>query len=287
MKKTTNFLQRIIGEVLWLLGFTYVVHAENPWESENIVKKWVAKTTLEKPEETILNELRVELPKMMMLDIGVGGGRTTHDFAPLTREYVGVDNSEKMIRACRQEFRNYQKRITWEVADARNLPFEGSCFDFVLFSGCSIDLLNHDDRIRTLLEIQRVTKNGGYLCFSARNLNYAWKYTIFKARSRKPQDLLFEARRLFLTRLINRKVWKILRGNNQTRQGHLTFNDAVGAEHDFKLNIYYIAPKEQIDQLTNLNFKHIRTYNLLGNEIKNPSELRSAMDFSLYYLCNV
>ena len=256
----------------------------NDWASEDIVRKYRYFQKLQKPEEIVLNELRAKLPKMRMLDIGVGAGRTTYYFAPLTKEYVGVDISKNMIGACRRKFRNYPKKISFEVADARDLNLFGdNYFDFSLFSFNGIDMMNHDDRLRTLREIRRVTKNGGYVCFSAHNLNYAWNFATFKL-SRKPADLLLEAQRLFLMRLFNRKVWKILRTKNQRKQRYLIFNDGVW---NFSLKLYYIKPEEQIDQLTNLNFKNIRSYDLLGNEIKNPSELQNATDCWIYYLCNV
>jgi len=147
--------------------------------------------------------------------------------------------------------------------------------------------MNHDDRLKTLREIRRVTKDGGYVCFSSHNLNYAWKFCIFKL-SRKPVKLLKEIRRLFLTRLFNRKIWKILRRKSQNKQQYMIINDVgIRAEPISKLKMYYITPKEQIDQLTNLNFKRIRSYDLLGKEIKNPSELQNATDCWIYYLCTV
>jgi ubiquinone/menaquinone biosynthesis C-methylase UbiE len=269
---------RLRAMVFWLFAFT---GHENPWESENIVKSYYGEYRLQEPEETILKKLRAELPEMRMLDAGVGAGRTTYHFAPLAKEYVGVDISKNMIRACRRKFRNYPKRVPFEVADARNLPFKDNCFDFVLFSFNGIDSVNHEDRLKTLHEIRRVTKNGGYFCFSTHNLNHAWRFTIFRPPSKKPVNLLREVRRLFLVRLLNRKVWKTVRGKNKTRQGHLMFKDGA---HNFKIKSYYVVPKEQIDQLTDSNFKHVGSYDLLGNEIKNPSELQSATDRWIYYL---
>ncbi len=145
--------------------------------------------------------------------------------------------------------------------------------------------MNHDDRLKTLREIRRITKNGGYFCFSAHNLNYSGKLSTFKL-SRKPIKLLREIHRLFIFRLYNRKVWKILR-KNEIKQGHLVITE-VGAESAIpKIQVYYITPEEQFDQLTNFHFKDIRTFNLLGKEITTLSELWNTPDSWLYYLCNV
>jgi ubiquinone/menaquinone biosynthesis C-methylase UbiE len=241
-KIAREFLRTIIDKIFRYLAFTV---DEKPWESEDTVREYYVECHLQKPEETVLNELRAKLPKMRMLDIGVGVGRTTHHFASLAKEYIGVDYSKNMIRACRRKFRNYPKKISFEVADARDLNLFGdNYFDFVLFSFNGIDCMNHDDRLKTLREIRRVTKNGGYFCFSAHNLNYAWKLGTFKL-SRKPVELLRESRRLFLKRLFNRKIWKILRRKNQRKQQHMIITE-VGTAIP-KIKMYYIAPKEQID----------------------------------------
>lgn len=167
----------IVDKIFRLPAFTA---DENPWESEDIVKTYCVKRHLQKPEETVLDKLRAKLPKMRMLDIGVGAGCITYHFAPLVREYVGVDYSENMIRACRLKFKNSSKKISFRVADAKDLSFFGdNYFDLSLFSFNGIDYMGHDDRLRTLCEIYRITKNGGYFCFSTHNLNCAWKFFTF------------------------------------------------------------------------------------------------------------
>lgn len=58
--------------------------------------------------------------------------------------------------------------------------------------------------------------------------------------------------------------------------------------HDFRLRTYYIKPREQIKQLTDLEFTNIKIYGLFdGREIKDSFKLESAMDAWLYYLCNI
>jgi len=45
-------------------------------------------SNLQPPEETILHLMLPSLPTARMLDLGVGGGRTTVHFANRVREYV-------------------------------------------------------------------------------------------------------------------------------------------------------------------------------------------------------
>jgi SAM-dependent methyltransferase len=218
---------------------------------------------------------------MKMLDIGVGAGRTTMYFAPLTKRYIGVDYSEKMIEICQQKYQGSPKKLSFEVADARSLKsFESNYFDLVLFSFNGIDYMSHQDRLTALREISRVTKNGGFFCFSTHNLNIAFKLCTFRL-SKNPVKLFMEARRLILMRLINKKSWKALR-KRVGRQKYMIFNDGA---HNFRLKTYYVTPTEQIKQLTELNFSGIKIYGLLdGREIKNDYNLTGLMDGWVYYL---
>lgn len=76
---------------------------------------------------------------MRILDLGVGGGRTTPYLSSLSRNYVGVDYSQEMIRVCRKKFPG--KRFI--VLDASDLSsFEDSSFDAVVFSFNGLDYLH-------------------------------------------------------------------------------------------------------------------------------------------------
>jgi len=79
------------------------------FNSKEVVNEFVPLGNLQKPEKTILNELKSKLTNMKMLDIGVGAGRTTIHFANLTKEYVGIDISENMINECSKKFQKYPK----------------------------------------------------------------------------------------------------------------------------------------------------------------------------------
>jgi ubiquinone/menaquinone biosynthesis C-methylase UbiE len=153
-------LGSFIKKVYWYMRAYYLVLPTrgNPYESKYAVSKYLLESQLQKPEETILQELKTKLPTMRMLDLGVGAGRTTTSFAPLIANYVGVDSSQSMIAACQLKFRNDPK-ITFKVSNVTNLgSFQARTFDFVLFSFNGIDNLKHEDRLRALGEIHRVTK---------------------------------------------------------------------------------------------------------------------------------
>jgi SAM-dependent methyltransferase len=164
-----------------------------------------------------------------MLDIGVGGGRTTRHFAPLVHSYIGVDLSERMVRVSRRRF----PRERFEMADVRALPFADSSFDFVLFSFNGLDYVPPEDRRRALREIRRVGRAGGWFCFSAHNLLWL---------SRKTP-------RAWLVRRMNDPDL-VARDEAVLQDGALLFG----------LSTYYVRPSLQIEQLREAGFGDVRMF---------------------------
>ena len=99
VKSGKEVVQQIITQKIITADNNRVVY-----ESEDVIRYYLSQNDLQKPEETILNELRNKLPQMSMLDIGVGAGRTTTHFAFLAKEYIGIDYSGQMVNACQRKF---------------------------------------------------------------------------------------------------------------------------------------------------------------------------------------
>lgn len=118
------------------------------------------------PAEVVLFA-RYLRPGMDLIDIGVGGGRTTPHLSSLARNYVGIDVSSAMISVCQAK----HPGLRFEVCDARDLgSFPDESFDAAVFSFNGIDYLATDtDRARCLAEIGRVLKAGGVFIFSSHN----------------------------------------------------------------------------------------------------------------------
>lgn len=106
-------------------------------------------------------------PGMAILDLGVGGGRTTPYLSSIASCYIGIDYSEEMVRICRSKFP--QRQFT--VADAADLSqFADASFDSVVFSFNGLDCLVPDEkREKCLRECHRVLKAGGIYIFSSHN----------------------------------------------------------------------------------------------------------------------
>jgi len=107
-----------------------------------------------------------------ILDLGVGGGRTTPHLSAIAGRYVGVDYATEMIAACRQKF----PRLEFEVGSAADLSnFSSSSFDAVVMAFNGMDyVIPDEERFRALQEIQRVLRPRGVLIFSSHNPRSIW-----------------------------------------------------------------------------------------------------------------
>jgi SAM-dependent methyltransferase len=106
-------------------------------------------------------------PGMAVLDIAVGGGRTTPHLSSRASRYVGIDYSEEMVRICRQKF----PKLKFMVADASDLSaFADSSFDAIVIAFNGLDyILPAEKRCQCLRECARVLRSGGAIVFSSHN----------------------------------------------------------------------------------------------------------------------
>lgn len=234
-----------------------------------VVRYYADQTYLQKPEQAILDRLRPRLGAMRMLDLGCGAGRTTLHFAMLVREYVGVDFSEEMIRACRARYPAPPgKGVSFQVGDARDLSaFADGSFDFVLFSFNGIDCIPDEaGRRAALREVRRVLPAGGPFCFSSHNLQFHDGLP----RERHPVRFL--------------RQW--LRSRRARRQaGGADIAWLAGGEYDgAPLRHAYVRPGWQLRELREAGFADVRVFGLDGAEVSGES-LPGRRDGWLHYLC--
>jgi ubiquinone/menaquinone biosynthesis C-methylase UbiE len=250
------------------------------YTAREIVQHYSQLRQLQPAEQTILDLLRNKWSSMKMLDIGVGGGRTTQHFSSIVQEYTGIDYSQEMIAACQKRFPASTQSRSFAVGDARNMQqFADNSFDFILFSYNGIDSLSHSDRLQVFQEVSRVSKSGGYFFFSSHSLQglereFNWKNQV----SFNPLTSYVNLIMLVLLRFFNRSI-----SPQQIKSsGYEIIQDE---SHNFRLKQYYVRPQEQIRQLQS-NFDNIKIYSWKsGLEITNPQELDANEDMWLYYFC--
>ena len=252
------------------------------YRKPNIVNHYQFLSQLQPAEIVILEKLRPQLPQFKMLDIGIGGGRTTTHFAPLVSEYCGIDYSPEMITACKAKFIQKIPNLSLEVVDARDLSqFADNYFDFILFSFNGIDYVEHSDRLKILSEVARVGKKNAYFAFSSHNLQAMFKeFSYQKHLSWSP----------FKT-YVNLFMWGVLRLANFSSTTQQLENSKYylirDESHNFRLQTYYIKPEAQIVQLAP-NFQDIELYSWQsGSKIMTMGDSVIDDDFWLYYLCRV
>lgn len=104
-----------------------------------------------------------------LLDIGIGGGRTTRNLINKCKEYIGLDYSLNFVNSVKKKFPDADIRLM----DARDLSaFSDNSFDFVNFSFNGIDYVDLDGRKKIFKEVHRVLKPKGVFFFSTHNKNH-------------------------------------------------------------------------------------------------------------------
>lgn len=106
-------------------------------------------------------------PGMAILDIGVGGGRTSQYLARNASRYVGIDYSAEMVRLCQKRYPQWEY---FEDSATDLSRFANGSFDVVVMSYNMIDdLIPDKSRQRCLQECYRVLHEEGLLMFSSHN----------------------------------------------------------------------------------------------------------------------
>ena len=97
---------------------------------------------------------------LLCLDLGCGEGHNTRLLAGRMARVVALDVAESFIAAAAQEERH---GIRYLIGDGARLPFAVSSFDAVT---AFMSLMDVADPERTLLEVARVLRPGGFVQFS-------------------------------------------------------------------------------------------------------------------------
>jgi ubiquinone/menaquinone biosynthesis C-methylase UbiE len=255
---------------------------QTTYTAPHIVNYYAQLNKLQPAEQAVFNLLEQQGLELKMLDIGVGGGRTTQHFSKITSEYIGTDYSAQMISACRHRFAASSQTMQFEVCDARDMSqFEDNSFDFILFSFNGIDYASHLDRLKIFQEISRVGKPGSYFFFSSHNLQgLESEFEIKNHISLNPLKTYVNLVMFALLRFFNRSY-------TLTQIEAADFAIIRDESHNFQLQTYYIRPKQQIHQLGKW-FSHLKVYSWRKElEIIDSKELKMNRDLWLYYLCTI
>lgn len=249
------------------------------YERRRVGAHYARKSDLSPPEAQILSRHADEIKGGRILDLGVGGGRTTSVLLDLSSDYVGIDYSPKMVERCRGRF----PAANIELMDARDLSlFPHGHFDFVLFSKAGIDAVGHDDRLVVLREVHRTLKDGGLFVFSSHNRN---------AHVPKPWNLAhFDVNPLrdpvrFAKRIVSYPVG-IANYLRNSRRSHIEdeYCIRVDAGDMYSLVHYRITVAAQRRQLERSGFCEVEAVDMDGRVIL-AGDWETAEDSAIHYVC--
>lgn len=242
------------------------------YESAHVLKHYDTIDFIIKPEQTLLRKLLPLIKDKKILDIGVGGGRTTKFLLEISRDYTGIDYSPGFVELVKEKYKNADVRC----CDARDLKiFRDNSFDFILFSLNGIDYITHEDRIKALKEIYRVLKPDGFFMFSTHNRDYRYFNKLpWQEKARfKPgylKSCLYSL--YYLPKHLNMKK------HHRCMPQYAIINDNA---HGYSMLTYYINISEQVKQLEDVGFGSIEAYDMEGNIVN-----RDNSSVWIYYLAN-
>lgn len=126
-----------------------------------------------------------------ILDLGCGNGRLVDLFEGQTADYIGIDNSENLIKAAREKYPGKN----FIVYNGLNIPFNDGYFDIIFCIAVLHHIPSKQMRIGFLKEANRVLKPGGRLILT---VWYFWtkksywqlffKFTLKKILGKSPLD---------------------------------------------------------------------------------------------------
>jgi SAM-dependent methyltransferase len=102
-----------------------------------------------------------------VLDIGIGGGRTTSFLPAIFPQYIGFDYSPEQVAEAKKAF----PLLDISVRDARSFDF-GRQFDCILFSFNGIDYVSPEERPSVFDCVSRHLVEGGYFIYSTHNRRF-------------------------------------------------------------------------------------------------------------------
>jgi SAM-dependent methyltransferase len=214
---------------------------------KNVVSSYVQEGLLP-GEERLFAKLNDALAGKRVLDIGVGGGRTTAALLRVADSYAAVDYSPGCVEVVKQRY----GLEAVHCADAREMPmFDDGAFDFILFSFNGIDYVDDEGRELILKEVRRLLAPGGVFLFSSHNLDYRHAGLL-------PWQSGWSSSPAFAKACLRAMVFTHRRRRSRAREirthDYALLNDEA---HNYSLLTYYARRDAQLRQLESAGFTDV------------------------------
>ncbi len=145
----------------------------NPFERQDVAEAYESwydtplGQTVDHMEKALIGRLARPLAGETALDVGTGTGHFARFLADAGLRVTGVDTSEAMLAQARAHYPD----VTFQRADAGDMPFAAESFDLVL----SVTMLEFaEDPQQAVAEMVRVTKRGGRVVLGLLNASSPW-----------------------------------------------------------------------------------------------------------------
>lgn len=222
---------------------------QSTYRNKAIVAQYQRRADILPGERFLFQSLKQRLQGSRLLDIGVGGGRTTAYLLDIVGQYTGIDLSHEMVDACKIRFPD--RAGDFRQCDVRDMSvFEDASFDVVLFSFNGLDYIPHQGRLTALQEIRRIVKPGGLFIFST-HLTPSLKSRFAPTANPNSDNWLSDWRLRLLFH------WHNLRVRDIDTTAYSLVRDA---SHNFRLITYYSQPETVLKQLADAGFGAVRIF---------------------------
>lgn len=226
------------------------------WAPGRFVRSYVGSEL--RPVEAVLLERWADDLRGEVLELGCGAGRLTAHLVERAGHVRAIDLSPAMVERCRRRC----PAADVQVGDLADLSGQetGGCTAVV--AGWNVlDVLGHEERLRTLGEIRRILVPGGLLVMSSHNRAYIPRLGKPTAvRTQDPLRLAADVLRL-PRRLRNHRRMAPL---ELERAEYAVVNDSA---HDYSLLHYYIGAEAQERQLAETGFELLECLDISGRRI--------------------
>jgi SAM-dependent methyltransferase len=216
-----------------------------------------------------------------VLDIGVGGGRTTGLLQEDAASYLGLDVAPPMVELARLRFPEAELNL----GDARELAgLPDGHFDLVLFSFNGIDALDRADRQSAMKEMRRVVAPRGRVLFSSLSIDGAsfderpWRFGGLRTR---------RGLRVVALALRHPRTW--LHGLHNYRQTRRLSQD--GDEwalrplrvHEFRFVVHFATTGDTVAMAREVGLEVVAAFGDRGAEL-DPTLGHTFSDY-VHYVC--
>jgi SAM-dependent methyltransferase len=221
---------------------------QHSYNVKSVVNWYAGLTELTLVEKKVFEENQKIISDATLLDIGIGGGRTTHYLIGKCKNYIGVDYAQEFVAHGRQKFPSADIRLM----DARDLSsFKDHTFDVVNFSFNGIDYVDLEGRMKVMKEVHRVLKPNGLFFFSTHNKDH---HTFNKLPWTDSRNSWLTNLKTLLKLVFFLPKHYSMKSREVYKEGYAIINDSA---HNFSLMTFYTSPVFLKTQLKEAGFTSI------------------------------